>query len=152
MDLQEKNANMYDRLLKSVDLKMRVKVVADATPADKKHDSDLSGVAILISEGKTAEADAIEASLPYATPVDATGEYSLLLKGDEMGEIEEVLEARLIETRDGGTTTVTLVTSGTTVRGLTPAGNILMDVDATDSLAVATQDSEIVLEISYRRK
>ena len=150
-DLQQKNPQVYDRIQKTVSLCLRAKVEGDATPADKKHESDLPGVAVLISEGKTADADAIEASLPYQTPSDLNGQYSILLKGSELDEIEDVQEARLIESRDGGSTTVSLVTSGSTVRGLTPEGNILIDVDATDALN-STDDSEIVLEVKFRRK
>ena len=150
MDLQEKDSGVYDRLLKSVQLPLEIKVVANATPASKVHSSDLPSAVVIASEGKTADIEAAEAGLPYATPVDADGKYSILIQN--LGEVDKVLEARIIETKDGGSTTVSRVNSGTTIDGKTPAGNILLDIDATDSLATATQDSQLVLEISYRRK
>lgn len=60
---------LHDFLLKSKRLVFQSSIYHSATPANKKHASEIPGAVYIRSEGKTAEVDAIE-SLTWSTPDD----------------------------------------------------------------------------------
>lgn len=140
---------LHDHMLRQQHLVFRFKIYSDGTPADKVHESDIPGVVHLRSEGKTADADAVE-TITWTAPVDDdTGDsvFGLLIDlGDN--EARKVLNVRLSEISNVSTSEVVTGPNASADDYLTDSGNIAIEVAAT-GLDLSTEDCEFVLEVDY---
>jgi hypothetical protein len=133
--LLEKDSALQDRILKSVSLPVRVKVVGNATPASKVASSDLSGVAIMVTAGQTAA----PAGVTTVSPVDASGLYSVVLDSAAIGSVSKVVSVSVVNIT--GTHSAAISLSGRM---------IVIDIDSSADLTSA--NSEVQLVISYLKK
>ena len=141
----------YDHLLKQQRLVAEFSIVGNATPADKQHVPDVGGLMVLRTEGKTAEADAVE-SLTWTTAVDnSTGNsvFGLLLDLDQ-NKASKVYSVTLTEVTSLSTSeTVTGPNSGSSF--LTAEGNIAIEIAAT-GLNLASESPTFRVEVEYLEK
>lgn len=141
-------ASHHDHLLKSQRLVAELSIESNATPADKEHRVDVPGLMVLRTEGKTADADAVE-TITWTTAVDnSTGNsvFGLLLDLDE-NKASKVYSVTLTE--------VTSVSTSEAVTGpnggssfLTSEGNIAIEVAAT-GLNLESEDPTFRVEVEY---
>jgi hypothetical protein len=130
------NAELHQHNLKTARLVFDAKVVHHATPASKLHISDIPGVAVLKTEGKTSEADAIETYTSSPSLADATGVLEILL--DQ--QVEKIYGVSV--TPDVGTCTATAALS---------AGNrIIVEIDSNQNLS--TTSVNFTVELKYKLK
>ena len=156
--LNIKNALAGDKELSTKTAWVKLAITANATPASKVHSTDYQGIAYLRTEGKTAEADAIEdLSSDFTTAADnSTGDsqFGILLKGSELsnGSLDEVLEVSLAENPNGSAVATSIAISPA-VSGsyVTSGGNIAVDVAGT-GLNLASESPDLVLKVTYRVK
>lgn len=149
----EKESIVMDHRIKQRKLLLECSIVANATPADKKHGSDLPGVLILRTEGKIAESDAIEdLSSDFTTAVDnSTGDsqFGILIDASKLqGDIEKVYSVSVTEQ--------TALASSLTVASaqsdyLTSGGNIAIDITGT-GLNLESESPTLLVEIEYKLK
>lgn len=150
---EEKNSRLGDHYLAQRDLAFEVSITANATPADKEHGIlDLSGVALLRTEGKTAEADAVEdLSGDFTTAVDnSTGDsqFGILLKGSELEEVAKVLE---VEVKEQTALATSIAATPAASAYLTAGGNIAIDVAGT-GLNLASESPKLLVKVKYLKK
>ncbi|MFI5241260.1 MAG: hypothetical protein ACHQUA_02380 [Microgenomates group bacterium] len=145
----EQNSVVEDHKLKSRKLVFEIKVTSNATPASKKHSSDLPGICILSTEGLTAALVAIEAVsglTNYTAPNDVNGIMDVMLKGSELGSIKKVQSIRVSEKVSAGFSAPTVQALGT-AQGLTAGGNIAFEIDSATDFSAA--DATFVCEVDY---
>lgn len=129
-------AELNQHLLKQEHLVFDAKVIFHATPASKLHISDIPNVAVLKTEGKTADADAIEVYTSNPSLVDATGVLEILI--DE--QVEKIYSVSV--TPDVGTATATAALS---------AGNrIIIEIDSNQNLSTTSVNFKV--DIVYKLK
>lgn len=142
IEFRPNSMEIHDRMLKGQRLMMQVTVGADATPADKTHSDDLSGKAILRTEGKTAEADALEdVSGDVTAPADATGLFAVLVD-DEM--VEKIYKVD-VEASNG---TIALGAQGAKV---TSEGRMVIDLDSSLDFSAAGATFTIIVDYTKKR-
>lgn len=145
LDISDK---VQDYKIKQRRLCIPFSITGHATPASKVHASDLNGVLYLRSEGKTAEADAVDADGNFTTPVDASGLFGILLNvGDS---VRKVMRAS-VEQRSGSTATnkdQAVALQGDSSSGITENGNIAIDVTCS-GLDLSAENFDGVLIIEY---
>lgn len=151
MFTEEKNNVVLDQQLKHKRLCFEISITGNATPASKKHASDLPGVCVLRSEGLTAEADAVEdlsGSFTTADDSDGSGNsvFGVLMKGSELGSIKKVLSVRVAETSTALATSLAVTKHGT--GGLSSGGNIAFSVAGT-GLVLSSESPKIMVEVDY---
>lgn len=139
----------YDHLLKQQRLVVEFSITGDATPADKAHIVDVPGLMVLRTEGKTADADAVE-SLTWTAAVDnnsGDSVFGMLLDLDE-NKASKVYSVSLTE--------VTAVSTSESVTGpnggssfLTAEGNVAIEVAAT-GLNLESESPTFRLEVEYK--
>jgi hypothetical protein len=148
----ENNTILADHQLKTRELIFEIEITANATPADKVHSSDIAGVAVLRTEGKVAEADAIEdLSGDFTTAVDATdAQFGILLDGSKLSDsgLEKVYEVSLSEQTSTGTG-ITLASA--TSDYLTSGENIAIDVTATGT-SLDSESPRFLCKVVYKIK
>lgn len=150
MATEEKNSKLADHRLRQVELCFEASIVANATPANKKHSSDLPGIAILRTEGKVAEADAVE-SIAFTTADDndsGDSQFGMILKGSELGEIEKVLQVEVSE-QTALSTGITVAKVGSSF--LTAEGNIAIDIAAA-GLNLESESPTMLVKVKYLKK
>lgn len=142
----EKDDRLQDREQKMRRFAMRVRIEGNATPANKVHRNEMPAVAVLRSQGKTADADAVEdLSASFTAPADATGIFGIIAKASQLGEIDRIVEISAVSL-DGSTNAVTALSCGGAQAGLSPAGNVAIEIDSSANLASADLDILVVLE------
>lgn len=141
-EFRANSTEIHDRMLKAQRLMCKVTVGADATPADKTHSDDLSGKAILRTEGKTAAADAVEdVSGDVTAPADATGLFSVLIDEEMVDTIYKVdLQS------DNGT--IALGAQGAKV---TSGGRMVIDLDSSLDFSAAGATFTIIVDYTKKR-
>lgn len=148
----EQNNVLHDQQLKHKKAVFEFSITGNATPASKVHASDLPGICILRTEGKTAEADAIEdLSASFTTANDeATGDsvFGVFLRGgaDYLGQIKKVLKVSVSETSTALSTALAVTKHGT--GGLSAGGNVAFSIAGT-GLRLDTESPKICVEIDY---
>lgn len=141
-----------DHVLKCAKLVFEFSITAHATPASKKHASDLDGVCLLATEGKLAEVAAIEditGLSSYAAPADnSTGDsvFQVMLKGSDLGSIGKVMKVSLSEKTALAASIAVAKLGG---NFLTAGGNIVLQVAGT-GLNLASESPTFVLEVDYK--
>lgn len=134
-DILELNPGYNSHMVKSRRLVASVSVVANAAPASKTHNSDISDSLILRTEGLTATADAIEdLSATFTAANDANGIFGILIHIENAGKI---LSASV--KNEAGTEE--LVSSP-----ISSGKNIALDVDSAIDLSTTDQTFSIVVE------
>lgn len=133
--LLEIDSALQDRIVKTVTVPLRVKVVGNATPALKVVSSDLPSVALIVTAGQAAA----PAGVTTVSPVDATGLYSVVLDAAAVGKVLKVLKVDVINVT--GTHTAAISLSG---------GSVVIDIDSSADLTSA--NSEVQLIIHYSKK
>lgn len=131
------SAELHSHRLKQQRLVYDASIGSNATPASKTHASDIPGVVYLRTEGKTAEADAIEdvsSQLAGSAAADATGIFQILLDVPSVDKIYSVTV-----TPDSGTVTST--------SKVTTGKKLLIEVDS--SLSLAAVDLVVTVSIDY---
>lgn len=126
----EKNSGVGDLQIKTKVLRFDVSIGGNATPASKTHQSDLPGVVYLRTEGKVAEADAIE-TLSFTTANDEDSgncQFGILIKGSELGSIKRVKKVLITQVLATGTA---IVVAGISNTFLSAGGNIQIDITGT---------------------
>lgn len=131
----KKKSELQDHQLKQTRMVFEVSITANATPANKSHIVEIPGCTVLRTEGKTAEADAIENLTGQVTaPVDATGIFALLV--DE--KASKFHKATV--TPSVGTITVT--------KSISTGGRLLLDMDSNQDLS--TTSLTLLVELEYK--
>lgn len=140
IDFRQRSSAMTDHQLKQGRLVAEVRITANATPASKIHASDVPGSLYLRTEGKTAEADAVEdiSSLLTNAANDVAGQFAVLLDDLDMEKIYSV-------SATPSTGTIAVVDSG-----VTPEGRLFVELDSSVSLAAA--NLAVVLVIEFKKK
>ena len=150
MATEEKNTQLADHFLQHRRLVFEFSITANATPASKVHSiKDIPGVALLRTEGKVSEADAIEdLSGDFTTAADnSTGDsqFGLLIKGSELGSMEKVMKVTVTEqTSLASSISYTAADSDY----LTSGGNIAIDIAGT-GLNLASESPTFLVEVDY---
>ena len=148
-----------------VTLPIRIRIVGNATAASKTLSSDYPSAVVIRANGQTATADAVESSVGFTTPVDATNaRFGVLIKKSEIMAFsgDSILTGiSLVKGQDlvGATATTSMtfayVNTGTTIQGVTAAGNIALEVSTAasgvDLSAANTIDFYLVLQLIRRR-
>lgn len=138
-----------DHQLKQQRFVAEFSITGNATPASKIHRPDVGGLMVLRTEGKTAEADAVE-DLTWATAVDATNAvFGLLLDlGDN--KASKVYSVSVTE--------VTAVSASEVLSGpngaasyLTAEGNIGIEITTT-GLDLASESPTFRVEVEYKER
>lgn len=138
------NATLHDHLIKQARLVFRVSITGNGTPASKTHAVDLPGVAYLRTEGLTAAADAVDATISWTTAVDnSTGD-------SQFGVLIAVGDADVIH-KVGVTEITSLATSLAATNPASTAGNIAVDIAGT-GLNLASESPTLVIEVDYDRE
>lgn len=147
----ENNSQVMERLLKSRKFHARIRVTADATAADKTHNPEYPDFIKLKTEGiDDITGSDSAASTDIGAQTDANGNVAVLLLAENgLGTIDKVISASVSQ-KDGGTWTATLVDTGTTVDGLSAAGNIALELDSDQSLA--TTNADCYLSVEYIKR
>jgi hypothetical protein len=143
------NPTLSDHLLRQQKLCFNFSITSNATPASKVHSSDLAGVVHLRTEGKTAEADAIEdLSASFTTAADnSTGDsvFGVLIDCSGLPAIRKVNQIRMTEISTVSTSEA-LTNLGT--NGLTADGNIAFNI-AASGLNLASESPTFFVEIDF---
>lgn len=135
IDFRAKSADLHNYLLKQDRMVFEVSITSSATPANKVHSSDIPGCAVLRTEGKTAEADAIESLTGQVTaPSDATGIFALLI---DDANVKKFLKVTV--TPSSGTIAVT--------KSISTGSRLLLDMDSSVSLAATSLT--LLVEVEY---
>jgi hypothetical protein len=136
-----------DHELKHVKIVAQFKVTGNATPASKKHSSDLPGTLLLKTEGKDdiVAVENITGLANYLSPSDAAGQFDLLVKASELGTIRKVLKLDVKQVSSTSFDAPTSVQYCGTSMGLTAAGNVAIAIDSATNLSGA--DCLMVLEL-----
>lgn len=145
----EQNNKLNQHNLRQKRICVEFTITGNATPASKTHGtSDLHGVMLLRTEGKTSTVDAIE-TVVYATPDDGptSSVFGVMFRGGAgyLGQIAKVLSIRV--TDRGGTSSSLAVTRYGTF-GLTTGGNIAFSIAAT-GLDLTNENADIIVEVEY---
>lgn len=143
----QKNSTLEHQYLKLRRLVFDFSITANATPASKVHASDLPGVCFLRTQGKTAEADAVEdLSASFTTPDDeSTGSSVFGVLISQLELIEKIYSIEVVE-QTALSTSLTVTSLGT--RGLTAGGNIAFNI-AGAGLRLDTESPVIRVEVTY---
>jgi hypothetical protein len=146
----EKDSTVQNHRIKQRDLIFEVAIVANATPADKKHASDLHGVAFLRTEGKISEADAIEDLSADFTAADdnnaGNSQFGILIDASKLsGEIDKIYKVTVTE-QTALATSLTVAPAQATY--LTTEGNIAIDITGT-GLNLASESPTFLIEVEY---
>ena len=146
----EKNAALLNHQLKQERLVFEVAITANATPASKQHHVDIPGVVLLRTEGKTADADAVEdLSATFTTADDEnSGNCVFGVLVTELGDIEKVSKITVTE-KTALSSSLAVTAHGTS--GLTTDGNIAFSVAGT-GLRLDTESPTLVVEIEYTKQ
>lgn len=146
-----------------VTMPIKIRVVGNATPASKTLVTDHPAV-IIRALGLTAAADAVETSVGFTTPVDATNaRFGILIKKSDLMAFSGDSVATcitLVKGQDlvGATATTSMtfayVNTGTTIQGVTAGGNIALEVNtASSGVALDSANTiEFYLMLSFVRK
>lgn len=129
----EKSEVLEARAIRYKSVPLTVKVVGNATPANKVLSTDLPGVAFVIAQGQTTN---LPAGVTTVTPADATGLYSVVLDKESVGTVTKVLKVE-----------VTNVTSTQTAAISLSNGYIVIDIDSAADLTAA--NSECIIFVDY---
>lgn len=138
-----KTSSTLDYEIKMHRLAIPFTITANATPAQKTHSVDCPGTLTLSTEGKTAEATAIDSGTNFTTEADSTGIFGCLLSG--CGTVYKLLDVQLVNL-SAGTATVTRVGASST--GVTASGNMAVSIDWSGNLA--TTDLTATLVVDYK--
>lgn len=141
------NAQLNNHQLKQERLVFEVAITAHATPASKKHHVDIPTVVTLRTEGKTADADAIEdLSADFTAAADnATGDSVFGILVSEIADLDKVLKITVSE-QTSLATSLAVTKLGT--NGKTAEGNIAFEVAGT-GLNLASESPTLLVEIEF---
>lgn len=149
------NSRVGQRMLETHVLRFQITITGNATPASKTHATDLDGIVYLRTEGKVADADAIEdlsASFTTADDNDGSGnsEFGILIKGSELAEggVAKVRQVRVEELTALATSIAITDVSDTKVAYKTAGGNIAIEVAGT-GLNLASESPTFFVEVIY---
>ncbi len=123
-------------------------IVHHATPASKKHVSDIADTVILRTQGKTATADAVEAGLTWTSAEDTTNAVFGIVIDLGADKADKVYSVTLTEVTAVSASEALSSPTGATAY-LTPEGNIAIQITAT-GLDLETEDPTFRLEVEYR--
>ena len=130
-------AELNQHLLKQDILVFDVTVKANATPANKLHITDIPNVAVLKTQGKSADADAIEVYTASPALADATGVINVLI--DE--KVEKIYDAKVLAA-SAGTCAISAIKSD--------GERIILNLDSNQDLT--TTDLTLTLEVKCKLK
>ena len=136
IDERNKNSTLESYLQRQCNTAFNASITHNATPALKIQQSDISNVAVLRTQGLTAQADAIESGIAFTTPNDASGTFGLLL--DE--QVTSILEVTVVPS--SGTVTVT--------QGVSAGNRIYLNI--VSSVNLSTTDLSMLIKIRYMLK
>ena len=146
METLEKDEGLQSRLLKTKSLPVKVKVVGNATAANKVRSSDLAGVAVLACAGQLTDSSTALGVTLVQTPTDATGLFSVILDKAAVGNIDRVIQVHVIAIASGGT-----ATAAAPAAYYLSNGHIVIDLDSSVDLSGANT-AEIQLIVTYQKK
>lgn len=136
-DFRAQNASLHDYKLKNNHMVCEVAITANATPASKVHASDVPGAVVLRTQGKTAEADAIEnLSAQVATATDSTGVFAVLIDDPN---VQKFLKATV--TPSVGTVSVT--------KSISTGKRLILAIDSNQDLS--TTSLTLLIELEYQK-
>lgn len=133
----KRNAPLHNHLLQQERLVFEVTIVSNATPASKQHIVDVPGSIYLRTQGKTAEADAVEdLSSQVASALDSTGVFAMLVDEQASKFYKQTI------TPSVGTVSVT--------KSISSGGRLLLAIDSNQNLS--TTDLTLLVELEYKNK
>lgn len=144
------NPTLQSHKERSKRLVLECGITSNATPASKTHISDLPAVAILRTEGKTSEADAVETITWTAAADNSTGNsvFGILINLPE--KADRVSKVTISE--KGTALASSLAVTGPSAAAgayLTSAGNVAIEIAGT-GLNLASESPTLVVEVEYR--
>lgn len=145
------NAALEDHMLRVQRLTANFTITAHATPASKIHSVDIPGVIVLRTQGKTADADAIEDGITWTTADDKDGSGdSVFGVVVNLGEniADKVYSVTLTEVSTVSTSEALSSPTGVTSY-VTENGNIAFEIAAT-GLDLETESPTFRMDIVYR--
>jgi len=146
--LMKSEPALMSHLLKSERLVLEFQITSHATPASKIHSSDIAHVVYLRSEGKIAEADAIEdLSASFTTAVDNSTGNSVF--GVLLTRLESIEKVYSISVTEQTSLAASIATTKLGTNGLTSGGNIAFEIAGT-GLNLASESPTFRVEIEYR--
>jgi hypothetical protein len=134
----KQDSSLNDHARKLQRLVFEISITADAVPADKRQSSDMAGAALVRTEGKTAQADAMEdISALVAAPVDDPEARFAVLVDTSQNPPSKLYSASV--TPSVGTISIEALE-------ITPEGRIVLDLESDQSLETQSLSCTIVLE------
>lgn len=135
----KQTAGLHQHYRKQERLVFDASIVADSTPADKVHSTDLPGLVYLRTEGKTAAADAVEdLSAEFTTAADENGIFGIVID-------------LALDPADKIYPTIQVVPSAGTIAvadyGISPNGRIFIDLNSNQNLG--SDDLTVTVAIDY---
>lgn len=136
MDRHEKNASLYDRLLKTDSLFFKVSIASGVAKAD------LGSAMAMATETQDGITTALGETLSPA-PSDTNGILYAALKQSEAEEIEAVYEAEVVSAAAAfGAVAATA--------SISSSGNVLVQLDSDQD--ITGDDGDMIVKLTYRRK
>lgn len=144
------NPTLESHLSRAKRLVFEMKITANATPASKVHISDLPAVAILRTEGKISEADAVE-SLTWTAAADNSAGNSVFGILINLPEKADRINRVVVSEKGTALATSLAVTGNNNTAGgyLTSAGNCAIEIAGT-GLNLASESPTLIVEVEYR--
>lgn len=145
MSYDPKSEHTRSVALKVQSLYLHLFIDGDAVPANKKHRPDDSAVLFIKTEGiddTSSALDSGEAAPSFVAPVDANGQFSVLVKVSE--KIKRIVSAKCVRQDASEVISCTLAnTSGLSANG----DKIVLNIDSAVNLAAG--DYRGCLEVQY---
>lgn len=151
------SASVQNEDLKRRRLVFEFTITGSATAANKTFASDLPGAVYDRAAGQTATVDALDSSISWTTPVDASGTFGIFMDGTQIGatltssasngSISKVLLIRALETSSATAGTITVTKHGT--GGLSTNGNIAFTLACASLSLAAANTAKICCEVEY---
>jgi len=135
MDLHQKNSDLYERLLKTADLVMRLNVTSGIAKVD------LPSATLCATETDDDISAELDLTLSPA-PLDASGLLTVALKGSEIATVRRVVEARVISA-SAAFGTVTITTS------ITANNDVLLYLDSDQDITGDDGNIDIELKLLF---
>ena len=147
----EKDSMLQNREMKQRRYSFRVRIKGNATPANKVLEQELPNINIVRAQGQTANADAVEdLHASFTTASDSTGKYGLLLPATQIGSVDRIVPSAIkVDALDGSTTTAVALSCGGVQNGISPGGNIAIDMSTSNDLSNPATQMDVIVTIEY---
>lgn len=137
IDFKQK-AELHNHRLKQTRMVFDCSITANATPASKTHVVEVPNCVYLRTQGKTADADAVEdlSAQVSGAATDSTGVFAILID-EQASKVHKVLV-----TPSAGTITSSIA--------VTTGGRMMINLDSNQDLS--STNLSLVVEVEYKTK